>query len=177
MPDDGPRPIPREEDAPRWLILLMIAGMVLLVAGAFQWAQSREIASHVIGRPATGGAERSITSIEQIVAEEIQHNLLGRDVSLWAVPVLHVPGDYVFWVGTDSTRRVAVVLLGERARRQPETEEEVRVGDTVAIFGTIREVREVRRLDEVWAMSADEWSDLGREEVYISALRVDRLAR
>jgi hypothetical protein len=90
---------------------------------------------------------------------------------------VHVPGDYVFWVAGESMRWVPVVLPGERTGRQSESKKEVRVGDTVAIFGTVREVRGVRLLEESWAMTRADWEQLGREKVYISALRVEQLDR
>lgn len=177
LPESSQPLLGREQDAPRWLIVAMICGMLLLVAGGFHWAQQAEFGKHVIGRAPSVAVSGSINTLDEIQGERVPHNLIGRDVALWAVPVTHVPGDYIFWIGHPSDRRVPVVLLGESTTRQPETGTEVRVGDTLAIFGTVRASRELRLLEEDWAMSRAEWDELEREQIYISALRVEHIKR
>jgi hypothetical protein len=185
--DSGPRPampdaprapatIPREQDAPLSLILLMIAVMLLLVGAGFYWADHSDMAEHVLGQPTQAGGSDPILDLDEILGERVGRNLVGRDVSLWDVRVAHVPGDYVFWIAGDG-RQVPVVLLGEQTGRQGEHEKQIRTGDRVAIFGTMRSIREVQLLDERWAMSRAEWDRLAREQIYISALRVEQLDR
>lgn len=179
VPADSERiaPIPCDEDAPVPLILLMIVSMLLLVAAGFYWAQRSEIAEHVLGAPARAAGGSSISDLAEITDERVPQNLVGRDVSLWDVTVTHVPGDYVFWIAGEEGRAVPVVLLGEQTARQAEAQTRIRAGDRVAIFGTMRPIREVRLLDEERAMARPEWGRLAREQVYISALRVEQLDR
>lgn len=173
---ESPTTIPREQDAPRPLIALMILLMLLGVAGAFTWIQQSEAGEQVIGHPLPLAAEGPIFTIEEIIEEETKGNLLGRDVAIWGAPVEEVAGNWVFWIGHEPDRAVPVVLLAEQTSRQAEPQSAVHTGDTLAIFGSVRAVRTVAPLDEQWAMERDEWERLAREPVYISALRVEHLA-
>lgn len=173
--DDDGTTIPREQDAPRALILAMIAAMLLSVAGALLWIQRAGVAESVIGRPAPLGAHGPIFTVAEIVRESAPGNLISRDVALWGVPVREVTGDLLFWVGTDAApdSLVPVLLLGEQTDRQAERETVVRAGDIVAVFGSVRPIRDA-------ALSSREMDDyervrLGRARVYISALRVESL--
>lgn len=172
-----PRTIPREEDAPRALIALMIGLMLLAVAGSFLWVQGRETAGTVIGRPATLGQRGPILSVREIVEERAKGNLLGRDVAIWGARVVEVTGDWLFWVGADRGRAVPVVLLGEQTARQYELQTEVRAGDTLAVFGSVRAVRDVSTLDGPSAMTRADRQELAGAQVYVSALRVEPLGR
>jgi hypothetical protein len=178
MPEDphAPATIPREHDAPLSLILLMIAAMLVLVGAGFYWADRSDMAEHVLGEPTRTGGSDPIMDLDVILSERVARNLLGRDVALWDVTVDHVPGDYIFWVAGEDGQ-APVVLLGEQTGRQGEGEKQIRAGDRVAIFGTMRSIREVQLLDEQWAMSRADWDRLGREQTYISALRVELLDR
>lgn len=170
-------PLPREQDAPRPLIVLLIFASLLLVGGAYYAIEKSGMASNVIGEPMSFGREGPIMDLEDLFREPEKRNLLGRDVALWRVPVEHVPGDYTFWVGFEANRTVPVVLLGELTSRQHESQTEVQPGDTLAIFGRVRAVREVQFLDREWAMAAAEWDRLERALIYISAVRVEHLSR
>jgi hypothetical protein len=149
----------------------------MLVAAGFYVAKQSPVAQHLLGEPVRSGGTGPITDVTHIVREDVGRNLLGRDVSLWDVTVVHVPGDYVFWISADDGRPVAVVLMGEQTGRQSEGEKRVRVGDRLAVFGRIRAAREVQLLDETWSMTRAEWQRLDREAVYISALRVEHIER
>lgn len=167
--------IPIDQDAPFSLLLAIIVLLLLLVAAGFHVARQSPVAQHLLGEPATSVGAGPITDVTAIVREEVGRNLLGRDVSLWDVTVVHVPGDYVFWISAAGSTPVAVVLMGEQTGRQSEGERRVRVGDRLAVFGTIRAAREVQLLDETWSMTPAEWQRLDREAVYISALRVEQI--
>lgn len=167
--------IPRDHDAPLPLILLMIGSMLLLVAAGFYWAERSRIAEHVLGAPARASGGGSIIELDEITDERVPQNLVGRDVALWNVSVTHVPGDFVFWIADDDGRGVPVVLMGEQTNRQVEMQVSVRPGDRLAIFGTMRSIREVRFLDDRRVLRRPDWDRLAREQTYISALRVEHL--
>lgn len=175
--DDGIPIIPRDHDAPLPLILLMIVSMLLLVAAGFYWAERSRIAEHVLGAPARASGGGSITDLEEIADERVPENLVGRDVALWDVRVTHVPGDFVFWIAGGEGRGVPVVLMGEQTARQAEAQVRVRAGDRLAVFGTMRSIREVRFLDDRRVLLRPDWDRLAREQTYISALRVEHLER
>lgn len=170
-------PLPREQDAPRPLILVLIVSLVLIVGVAYYVVNQSGLADSVIGEPMRFGMDEPVMDLDELVQEREKRNLLGRDVALWRVPVERVVGDYTFWVGSDEERRVPVVLLAEQASRQEEHQSEVNRGDTLAVFGTVRAIREVRLLDEVWAMEAEEWASVLQATIYISAIRVEHLSR
>lgn len=171
---DG-RTIPREEDAPRALIVLMIILMLGSVAALLVWIQAAGIADDVIGRPAGLASEGPIHTVEEILEEPAKANLLGREVAIPRAQVEEVIGDWHFWVGPDSGNVVPVVLMGEQTARQRELQTVVRDGDTVAIFGFIRAVHDVSFLDEPWSMDSADWERLIRAGIYISAFRVEHL--
>lgn len=170
-------PLPREQDAPRPLILLLIVALLLIVGVSYYSIKQSGLAGSVIGEPMRFGMDEPLMELDDLLQEREKRNLLGRDVALWRVPVERVVGDYTFWVGSDDERRVPVVLLGEQASRQEEHQSEVNRGDTLAVFGTVRAIREVRLLDEVWAMEDEEWASVLTATIYISAIRVEHLAR
>lgn len=172
---DGRRTIPREQDAPRPLIVLMILLMLGGVAGALAWIQGADVAEDVVGRPAPLAREGPVFTVNEILEEPAKGNLLGRDVAIWRTPVQEVSGDLLFWVGPDSARVVPVVLLGEQTERQIERQTVVEAGDTVALFGYMRAVRGASLLDEPLEERLDEWERLARARIYISALRVEHL--
>lgn len=149
--------------------------MFLGVAAVLLFVQWSGAAEGIVGRPAPLALDGPIFTVETIVEEPAKGNLLGRDVALWGVPVTEVPGDWLFWVASESGRVVPVVLMGEQAGRQHEYQTRVREGDTLAIFGIVRAVREVSLLDRRWAMQPDDWKRLARAQVYVSALRVEHL--
>lgn len=171
----GARTIPREQDAPRLLIVVMILAMLGSVAGVLYWVQGTDVAEGVIGRPAPLAGTGPVLSVDVILDEAAAGNVLGRDVAIWGVPVQAVNGDWLFWVGPERDRVIPVVLLGEQAARQSERQTEVRAGDTVAVYGIVRAVRNAYYLDEPWAMTRDEWRRLAQARVYISALHVEPL--
>lgn len=172
-----PRTIPREQDAPRWLIVLMIALMLGAVAGSFAWIQQRGAAAAVIGRPAPLARHGPVVSLAEIVDEEAEANLLGRDVAIRGARVQDVTGDWLFWVAAGEGRAVPVVLLGEQTARQRDARIEVRPGDTLALFGTVRAVRSLSTLDRPATMTPAERARLAAARVYISALRVEHTGR
>lgn len=172
-----PPPLPRELDASRPLIVLLIVSMLLVVGVAYYAIEQSGLAGNVMGQPMSFGDDEPVMDLDEILQEHEKRNLLGRDVALWRVPVERVVGNYTFWVGSDATRRVPVVLLGELTSRQQEAETAVQPGDTLAVFGTIRAVREVRHLDEAWAMDEEEWERVQQAVIYVSAIRVEHLAR
>ncbi|MGH7480867.1 MAG: hypothetical protein ACRELV_01830 [Longimicrobiales bacterium] len=175
MPETS-RTIPREQDAPRTLIVVMILLMLLGVGAAFFWIQRVGVAEEVVGRPAPLARYGPIFRFEEILAEPAKGNLLGRDVALWSAPVQRVTGNWLFWIGAAPARSVPVVLLGEQAARQHERQTVVRTGDTLAVFGTVRAVRGVSFRDEPWDLPQQEWERLARAQVYISALLVEHVA-
>ncbi len=174
---DSYPPLPREHDASQPLILLVIVILLVMVAGVYYAIKQSGLAGSVMGQPMSFGVDQPVMDLDEILHEHEKRNLLGRDVALWRVPVERVVGDYTFWVGFDEDRRVPVVLLGEQAGRQKETQTDVNRGDTLAVFGTVRSVREVRHLDEVWAMDEAEWESVEEAIIYVSAIRVEHLAR
>lgn len=169
--------LPRERDAPRPLIIVMILACLLIVAAAYYAIEQSGMAGNIIGEPASLGPAEPIMELEEILEEREKRNLLGRDVALWRVPVDRVVGDYTFWIGSRERGPVPVVLLGEQTSRQPEPQSAINRGDTLAIIGTVRAVREVRHLDELWAMDEAEWHRIDQATIYISAIRVEHLAR
>jgi hypothetical protein len=173
----GDGTIPREQDAPRALIALMIVLMFLGVAGMYALVRWSGVAETVLGQPAPLAATGPIFTVDEILEEPVKGNLVGRNVAIRGAPVAEVTGDWVFWIGPDPGRAVAVVLLGEQTARQSERQTALRTGDVVGVFGTIRAVRDVSLLDEPWAMRQDEWERLARAAIYVSALRVDHLGR
>lgn len=174
---EGRRTIPREQDAPRALIVLMILLMLGGVAGALAWIQRANVAGDVVGRPTPLARAGPIFTVNEILEEPAKGNLLGRDVAIWRTPVQDVSGDFLFWVGPDSTRVVPVVLLGEETGRQVERQTVVERGDTVALFGYVRAVRDASLVDGPVENRIAEWRRLARSMVYISALQVEHLAR
>lgn len=173
-PASAPRTIPREQDAPRALIVLMIALMLFAVGGAYVWIERSGAAEHVIGRPAQRAQAGPIFMLDEILEEQTPASLVGRDVVIRAAPVVRVAGDWLFWVGTDSAA-VPVILLGEQTARQGEQQTEIRAGSVVAVFGTVHVVGDIRAPDEFGGMTSQERTLLGRARVYISALRVENL--
>ncbi|MGH7448877.1 MAG: hypothetical protein ACRELT_15000 [Longimicrobiales bacterium] len=176
-PDDGRRTIPREQDAPRLLIVLIILLMLSSVSAAYVWIQRSGFADMVVGLPAPLAGGGPIFLVDQVVAEPARANLLGRDVAIWGVPVHDVPGDWLFWIGAHPDSVIPVVLLGEQTARQHERQTEVRAGDTVAVFGTVRAVRDISVLDRGRRMPRVERARLVRAQVYVSALRVEHISR
>lgn len=86
-------------------------------------------------------------------------------------------GDLLFWVGPDPDRLVPVALLGEQTGRQVERQAVIRAGETVAIFGYVRAVRDATYLNRRMAERPEERARLARAQIYISALRVEHLGR
>lgn len=175
-PSETRRTIPREQDAPRLLIVLMIALMLLAVGGAYVWIERSGAAEHVIGRPAALAQEGPVFSLEEIQEEEVARNLVGRDVAIPNAPVHDVAGDWLFWVGTDSATAVPVILLGEQTARQRERQTEIRAGDVVSLFGTLHVVRDIASTDEFGRLSTQDRQRLERARIYISALRVEQVS-
>ena len=173
-PTETSRTIPREQDAPRALIVLMIALMLLAVGGAYYWIERSGAADHIIGRPAQLAQEGPLFSLEEIQAEAVARNLVGRDVAIPNAPVHDVSGDWLFWVGADSAAAVPVILLGEQTARQQEQQTMIRAGDVVSLFGTLHVVRDVSTTDDFGRLSAQDRARLERARIYISALRVER---
>jgi hypothetical protein len=171
------RTIPREQDAPRPLIALMIALMLAGVVGAYTALQRTSMADHLLGRPTPQAREGLIFTVDEILAEPVKANLLGRDVAIWGARVAQVTGDWLFWIGADSANAVPAILLGEQTGRQPEGQTVVRAGDIVAVFGTIHAVRDVSLLEGSIGLGVAERERLLRARVYVSSLRVETLAR
>lgn len=173
--DERRRTIPREQDTPRALIALMILAMLVSVAGAYVASHRVGIAEHVLGRPAPLTRMGTIFTLDEIVAERAKANLLGRDVALWGVPAEQVTGDWLFWIGSSPERAVPVVLRGEQTGRQSERQTEVRTGDVLAVFGTVRALRDLSYLDDRLAAEREDPARLSRAQIYISASRVEHL--
>lgn len=155
----------------------MILAMLFSVAAMYVGARRTGIAEHVLGRPAPLAREGPIFTIEEILNEPAKRNLLGRDVAIWGVTVQRVTGDWLFWIGVEPGREMPVTLLGEQTGRQIEAEIEIRAGDVVAVFGTMHPLRDMILEDDQLAAHHDERAALSRVQVYISALRVEKLRR
>lgn len=155
------------------MVLLLIAlAIITTVVLLFVGARSVTGAGRVIGAPGMFRGAQPITSVTTIVREPARENLIGREVILDDVPVLGVPGDYTFWVGTGE-EAVPVVLRGELTGRQRERETEIREGQRVRIFGTLRQMRSVAAIDDFEILSAEAARAIAKSEVYVSATRVD----
>lgn len=163
----------RAQDAPRWLLLLLVLLLVAPVAGLFAWLQATGRVESVIGQAATLGHEPVVTQLSQVLDEHFSRALHGRVVALEVEAVQQVVGDYTFWIGPNEDRRVPVVLLGEAKQRQPERVTSVDAGDRVRVYGMIRTIDELSAFDEDHLLQSPHRTALQQHEMFISALRVD----
>lgn len=167
-----PPHLPRDEDAPRWLLLLTVLVLMLAVGGGFIWIQSRAAVDHLVGQPPALGRQGPITEVDQILDAHTSANLIGREVTLDTARVQQVIGDYSFWIGTSANRRVPVVLFGELTNRQSPGETDVLAGQRVRIFGIVRSMREFTAFGTDPLLSEQQLQDIQRQPVFISARRV-----
>jgi hypothetical protein len=158
----------------RFVLLLVVAGLVAVAGAMLAWARSKDPSGRIIGTPASlssGGGP--ITSVATLLDEPAKGNLVGRGVQLSHAAVQQVVGDHVFLIGPTADRTVPVVLLGELAERQPEGMVQIREGQRVWILG------EVWRTPERGALGALGMEGLARSQggIFIMAEKAAVLGR
>ena len=95
--------------------------------------------------------------------------LVGRTVALFGVKVQTVVGPNTYWVGPSPDRQLFVALdpstVGDR---------DVRPGQTIAVAGVLREMpTDLSSVRANWSLSAANESTLAKEQLYLSASRVE----
>lgn len=161
--------LPREEDAPRWLLVSLVVLLLIGSGAGLYWLATSERADQVFGKPATLGHERVITRVEQILDEPAKLNLIGRDVQIRSVAVQNSVGEYTFWIGPDEANRTPVVLVGEMGGSPAREATPVRDGSVVTIFGTVRATSSGRVFEEDPRLTEEQRAALRSTEVYIAA--------
>ena len=170
VPD--PAPLSKRQDAPRWLLLLIVLVLLLGVGGGFLWIQSRTGMNHLVNQPATLGNQGPITAVDQILNESVPANLIGREVALEDAHVQQLVGEYTFWIGPTATRRIPVVLFGELTGRQPPSAANLVEGQRVRAFGIVRSMRELTAFGTDPLLGPQELARIRQWPVFISARRV-----
>ncbi len=162
--------LPREQDAPRWLLASLVVLLLIGSGAALQWLATSGRADQVFGKPSTlGHDERVITQLEQILEEPAKGNLIGREVQLHSVAVQDSVGEYTFWIGPDEANRIPVVLVGQMEGGPAGEAARVRDGSVVTIFGTVRATSSGRVFEEDFRLTDEQRAALGSTEVYIVA--------
>ena len=167
-----PAPLPTRQDAPRWLLLLIVVALLLAVGAGFVWIQSRPTMNHLVNQPATLGNQGPITGVDQILNEGVPANLVGREVVLEDVRVQQVVGEYTFWIGPSATRRIPVVLFGELTRRQPPSAANLTEGQQVRAFGVVRSMRDLAAFGTDPMVGPQELKRIHRRPVFVSVSRI-----
>lgn len=167
-----PAPLLRHEDAPRWLLLLVVLALVLTVTLGFRWIHAQPDIDHLIGKPPVLGYQGPIATVDQILDERTPANLVGREVALPRVQVQQAEGDYSFWIGPSEERRIPVLLFGELTERQASARVDVSAGQQVQVFGIVRDMREFTAFDIDPLLTEEQLEAIRRQPVFISARRV-----
>jgi hypothetical protein len=191
MPDSV---VSREKDPHPGVLLAVSALLIAAAVGLLLMVEKHSDAGAVINSPASFDVPREVrksiaprqpreateprqpgvlTKLSTILDAADRSSFRAETVAVRDVPVQSVVGDYTFWIGTSSERRIPVVLLGERTARQAENQTEVRVGQRVNVFGMVRLLKDVQRIDESWALNERDREELRRQPVYISAEQVE----
>lgn len=161
-----------ERDLPPAVIAVISLLIVAAVVALFLWVRQLDAGQRIFGRTVGLGPPRVLDRISDILDEPRQSILIGRVVRLNGEVVQEAVGDALFWVGSSRQRRVAVLALGERMERQPESRVEVAAGDRVGLTGILLELRGPELFAEAELLTEEERERLRRERVIIHALRV-----
>lgn len=160
-----------ERDLPPAVIavisVLIMAGVVAL----FLWVRQLDPGQRIFGRTVGLGPPRVLDAISDILDEPRKSILVGRVVRLDGERVQDAVGDALFWVGSRE-RRVAVLALGERMERQPESRVQVAAGDRVGVTGILLELHGAELFAEAELLTEAQRERLRGESVIIHALRV-----
>lgn len=164
--------LPREEDAPRWLLASLVVLLLIGSGAALSWLATSGRADQVFGKPPTLGHERVIMRLEQMLEEPAKPNLVGRDVQIHSVPVQDSVGEYTFWIGPDEANRIPVVLIGEMGGSPAREATSVRDGSVVTIFGTVRATSPGRVFEDDPRLTGEQRAALRSAKVYVAAQTV-----
>lgn len=170
---------------PHPAVLALMSGFLVFAAwGLLAWAGARDEAGEIVGRPTSFDRQEEaeerrlaalITDLDQILDSPHPAALRGRQVVLFEAPVQSIVGDWFFWVGRDEERRIPVMLLGERARRQREWSSAVLPGQSVRIFGFVRLAGDAEPLRADPLLDDVQRRAVRNARIFISALRVEIL--
>lgn len=161
----------RERDKHPLVLLAFAVVLQALAVGVLLGARALDPHRVIVGQPASA-MRGPVTSLDDLLFDPAADAFVGRNVRLADVPVERVVGDAVFWIGEGGERRLPVVLVGERATRQPEERVEVEADDRVAVFGTLRETRASTLLSGSALIGARERAALMESTIYVAADRV-----
>lgn len=145
---------------------------ILVAAGAAWWLVFRN------PRPETPIARQPVrypmlTELDSFeVADAL--TLVGREVSLRAVPASRVIGDWTFYIGRDAKHEIPVVIADEKSGKVEESEVRVRKGVLLDIEGSVRRNDDPKNLGNPHYIDRRELAELQTKSIYIDATRVVR---
>lgn len=122
--------------------------------------------------PVSMADAEELKRIDRVVDEGGTVTLTGRQVTIRGAGVQSVVGNYTFWIGPDEVSRIPVVLVGEMTDRQPEVATIVRNGDSVTVFGVIRNTGPGHLFERDPLVDGEERSELSATDTYIAATQV-----
>lgn len=164
-----------------WLIPLLLVAALLWwffgrggdeVTTAIDADTAAVAAGDVADADAAAGAP--ITDVVAIVAVPDRMPLIGRRVQLTSVPVLSVPGDETFWVGSSESERLFVALDPAPGTSAPvESPTDVDAGQRVTVAGVLRQVpTDLAEWRTRWNLDDATAEALTAGQVYLAADRV-----
>jgi hypothetical protein len=130
----------------------------------------------------TTGVGDEVTDVLIItnVPEPNRSTLIGKRVNFKDVKVLSVVGDRTFYVGSDNTHRVLVVLEEEKTpNTATEGKVDVNAGQTVSFNGNVMKMPSVEEADQRFGKLMDkaEFNNLKNQQVYVRTNKVDILGK
>ena len=164
-----------------WLIPLLLVAALLwwffgregdAVTAAVDTDTAAAAAGDVAGE--AGADAAPITDVVAIVAVPDRIPLIGRRVQLTSVPVLSVPGDETFWVGSSETERLFVALDPAPGTSAPvESPTDVDAGQRVTVAGVLRQVpTDLAEWRARWQLDDTTAAAITVGQVYLAADRV-----
>ena len=156
-----------------WIVGLL--ALVLLAFGVRNALDKDDESVAANAAPAAASEAAPLTDIASITAATGGSALDGRIVQLAKVPVQSVPGDELFWVGSDSAQRLLVAIdPAPGTGAEEESPEAVKAGEIVNVAGVLRTVpANVAELESKYELDKATRAALRPGQPYVATQRVN----
>lgn len=115
-----------------------------------------------------------VTDLSAVTDPSTQGKYLGRLVLFPGAAIQSVVADRLFWIGTSTSDRLFVVLIGVPDAEA--TSYDVKPGERWNLYGVLRELPDANMLRVGWQLDEQSVTALAGQEVYLHALRAERVS-
>jgi hypothetical protein len=162
-----------------WLIWLLLAAAIVLLLWWLFAGTSREATDITGERGRIADQTGPILDASMLFNVTDASQFAGREVELQNARVLSVTGDKNFWIGEAEGRQVLVRLDEQPSPGRPAVEGryDVNPGQTVNVYGEVREFPGWSAAQSEWNLDPTLQSNFENQKIYVHANRLDILTQ